>query len=137
MKSLIESILSKSGVGFPKNIKKVESIKGQHYFWGVSDYNYSAVTEIDITSSKWTKVVFDDHDWKDIIAYFCPESEWIIYYSKGKSYSRRPVQSFEWAAVSPAKRSKIGIRDFENFYDDILLNGSTIPEFVELDTDLK
>lgn len=137
MKSLIESILSKSGVGLPKNIKKVEYLKGQHHFYGKTDDD-----EIDVTSKHWTKVMFDEEDagWKNVVAYFCPESEWILYYSSDSAnYANPNIRIFKrsWSAVSSSKPIKLTVRDFANFYNDILLKGATIPEFDDVDTDLK
>lgn len=125
MRSLYESILRKTGVGLPANIKKLEELKGQHHFWGDPD-SHSDV-EIDITSRKWTKIVFDDEDanyWKEVTAWFCPESEWVIY----------KIGDEGFAAMAPAK-NKMELKDFAHFFK-ACLNGATIPEFIEVETDL-
>lgn len=126
MKSLYESILRKSGVGLPANIKKLEELRGQHHFYGKSFQDYD---DVDITSRKWTKIEFDqdDSDFKSgVVAFFCPEDNWIVY-----KYN----DSDEFAAVSPNFQRKIEIKDFKHFWK-MCADGATIPEFDEVDTDL-
>lgn len=87
--------------------------------------------DIDIKSSKWNRTTFTDEDDSPIVAYWTPDSEWIMYYytdSKNKT----------WAAVSEGMKKPSQYTDsmFKEF-EMLRMNGVTVPEFDTVDTNLE
>lgn len=86
--------------------------------------------EYKVSSSKWNLTTFKDEYGDKILAYWSPDSEWIFY--------KKDDGTWNWAAAAPGD---IKPKDFSeamfNNWDDLLMNGATIPEFDEFNSDLK
>lgn len=125
MKSLLESILSKSKVGIPKNVKEVTSIDGERFFKAKTDKKYP---DLDITSNRWTKIDFISERWEDRrTAWFCPESKWILYSAISAAGGI--------SAVAPPGDGKVYLKDFARF-DNMLIEGESIAGMLQIKTNL-
>ena len=104
--------------------KKVSGTKKVECSNKEMDFNYK------ISSDKWNLTTFKDEYGDKILAYWSPDSEWIFY--------KNDDGAWNWAAAAP---SDIQPKDFSeamfNDWDNLCLQGATIPEFDEFNSDLK
>lgn len=115
MKSLAQVVIEAN------NKVKTTKIRSSKYF---SCIFANEDREVHVKSSQWNKTVTDD-----ITAFWTPDSAWIFYFHNG---------SGDWAVVAngtikPDQYNKEMFNDFE----ELLMNGVTIPELYGVDTDLK
>jgi hypothetical protein len=120
MKSLLEFITESLKI----KTKKISGSKHVKCSNTEMDFNY------EIESSKWNLSTFTDSYGDKVMAYWSTESDWIFY--------KKDDGAWNWAAVSPGDvtADKFNEHMFTKF-DDMLMNGATIPEFDKFDSDLK
>ncbi len=127
MKSIVDFLNESVNEGKVTNISTT-SVKGSKTM-KCSSREYDV--DIDIKSSKWNRTTFTDEYNSPIVAYWTPDSGWIMYYyadSKKKT----------WAAVSEGMRKPSQYNDdmFKEF-EMLCMNGITVPEFDKVDTNLE
>jgi hypothetical protein len=86
--------------------------------------------DINIKSSKWNKTTFIDEYDSPIVAYWTPDSEWIMYY-----YAESKKKT--WAAVSEGTLNYKYTDSMFKEFEMLCMNGVTVPEFDTVDTNLE
>lgn len=114
MKSLAQVVIEVA------NKVKTTKILGSKYF---SCIFANEDREIHVRSSQWNKTVTDT-----VIAFWTPDSEWIFYQYNG---------SGDWAAVASGMKSSQYNKEMFNDFEELLMDGVTIPELLGVDTNLK
>lgn len=119
MKSIVTSIME--SLVKSKKISGSKFVKAESKEYGVEE---------NIKSSNWNKSEFK-YKGDDIVAYWTPDSSWIFYYHV-KEKDALPA----WGAVSTGNGVEYTEGMFNDF-EDMLMDGATIPEFEVFDTNLE
>lgn len=120
MKSIVTSIM--------ESIVKTKKISGNKYF-KVKSRDYDMNDEF--RSNKWNRTEFN-YDGSAIVAYWSQEIDWVFYYYESEKVAGR----LNWGAVS-AGPSKQYTEQMFNDFEELCMEGATIPEFDSVETNIE